>query len=69
MTALNKYALDSVHSWKNMYIDVKPYVMEVIWDIDLLQYLTVLSLHISPHFSGASRKQPSETNQKRPLST
>ena len=58
-----------VHNWKNMSIDVKLYIMQVIWDIDLLQYLTVLSLHISPMSRTLPGNNQVETPQKRPLST
>lgn len=43
---MNKYGLYCVPSWKNMSMDIKPYIMEMFWNIDLLQYLTVLSLHV-----------------------
>lgn len=63
---MNKYGLYSVHSWKNMNIDVKTYIMGMFWDIDLLHYLTVLSLNIFS-ISKALPWNKVETTQKRLL--
>lgn len=64
---MNKCGLYSVHSWKNMNMDVKPYIKGIFWDIDLLQYLSVLSLHIFSVTKTLLWNREMEATQKRPL--
>lgn len=49
-----------------MNMDIKTYIMGMFWDIDLFQYLTVLSLHIFS-ISKAFPWNKVETTQKRLL--
>lgn len=63
---MNKCCLYSVHSWKNMNIDAKPYIKGIFWHIDLLQYLTVFSLHIFSISKALPWNREMETTRKGP---
>lgn len=64
---MNKYGLYSVHGWRNVIVDVKICITGMFWGIDLLQYLTVLSLLIFSISKALPHNREVETTQKRPL--